>query len=527
MPNFVPVAQKVTGFLFLMIKTFKLMKKLLTILLSLMFTTAYTQYITPGTGVHWDLAELANNSSGAVSLIDGVYLVSEDVTISEFDTISINNPNEMAIEPNLQFTVIGTMKVLPSNGYMKFTCSDTNSYYKSIRLENSNASFFKNTIFEFGNGLDLVESNITIDSCVFRKNNDEFTSGAIDLYHSNATISNCSIFNNSGPAIASGANAGSAPFIMNNLIYNNVVSNVNKPQINLGETEEDTIKIIGNIITGMYPMAGGIAVSGLTGGDAYCIIDSNTIENNRYGFAAIGYNVYSKITNNEIHYNNIQNNPMLGGSGLNFYGDTTNKAFVSGNTISNNLWGITIQMSALPNIGQVENDSINPGMNRIYDNGNSGLVFALYNNTPNQIMAENNFWGSDDPDSVEMFIFHQQDSASLGFVDFMPLYEEEPPSGNAIDFDNKGKHHMVISNIYPNPFQKHFTIEINKHYLEKGRSFAIELYTIRGKRIFYKEYINREKVHFKVNKDFMNDTGSYILKIIQGKTVETTIIIKG
>jgi hypothetical protein len=218
---------------------------------------------------------------------------------------------------------------------------------------------------------------------------------------------------------------------------------------------------------------------------------------------------------------------MLGGSGINFYGDTTNKAFVSGNTITNNLWGITIQMSALPNIGQVENDSINPGMNRIYDNGNSGLVFALYNNTPNQIMAENNFWGSDDPDSVEMFIFHQNDSASLGFVDFMPLYEEEPPSGNAIDFDNKGQDHMVISNIYPNPFQKHFTIEINKDYLEKGRPFAIELHSIKGKRIFYKEYINREKIHFKVNEDFMNDHGSYILKIRQGKTVETSVIIRG
>lgn len=526
MPNFVPVTQKVTGFLFLMIKTFKPMKKLLTILLGVVLTTTYAQYITPGTGVHWDLAELANNSSGAVTLIDGIYLVSEEVTISETDTLSINAENEMAIEPNLQITILGTMKVLPSNGYMKFTCSDTNSYYKSIRLENSNASVFKNTIFEFGNGLDLFESNITIDSCVFRRNNDEFTSGAIDLYQSNPTISNCSIFNNNGPAIASGANAGSAPVIMNNHIYNNVASNANKPQINLGESESDTIRIIGNTITGMYPMAGGIAVSGLTGGTASCVLDSNIIENNRYGYAAIGYNVYSKIINNEIHYNNIQNDPMLGGSGLNFYGDTTNKAFVSGNIITNNLWGITIQMSALPNLGQVENDSINPGINRIYNNGNNGQVFALYNNTSNQIMAENNFWGSDDPDSVEMFIFHQQDSASLGFVDFMPLYEEEPPSGNAIDFDNKGKDHKLISNIYPNPCQKHFTIEINKDSLEKGRPFSIELHSISGKRIFYKEYINREKIHFKVNEDLMNNTGSYIIKIKQGKTEEVSLIIK-
>lgn len=492
-----------------------------------MFATAYAQYITPGTGVYWDLTELANNSSGAVTFVDGVYLVSEEVTISETDTLAINTENVMAIDPSLQFTVLGTIQVEPNNGYMKFTCSDTNTYYKAIRLENSNASVFKNTIFEFGNGLDLVESSITIDNCVFHKNNDEFTSGAIDLYQSNAVISHCSIFNNNGAAIASGANAGSAPIIMNNLIYNNVVSNVNKPQINLGESEVDTIKIIGNAITGMYEMAGGIAVSGLTGGTAYCIIDSNTIENNRYGFAAIGYNVYSKIINNEIHYNNIQNDPMLGGSGLNFYGDTTNKAFISGNTITNNLWGVTVQMSAMPNLGQVENDTINIGINHIYDNGNSGQIFALYNNTPNHIMAENNYWGSDDPDSVEMFIFHQQDSASLGFVDFMPLYVEEPPSGIAIAFDNKGKDNTLISNIYPNPFQDHFTVEVNEKCLERGKAFTIELYSINGKKVFYKEYINRKKIYFNEIKNFMNNSGSYMLKIKQGKLVEKSIIIKG
>ena len=166
--------------------------------------------------------------------------------------------------------------------------------------------------------------------------------------------------------------------------------------------------------------AGGIAVSTLIGGGCFVIVEDNFIENNRYGYAAIGSNIHSKIFNNHLIDNNIQGVPNLGGSGLNFNGGATNTAIVSGNIISGNLWGVTIQGQAMPNLGDV-NSPASPGGNHLFDNGNTGQLYALYNNTPQNQMAQNNYWGFTSIDSVEMVIFHQPDDPSLGFVNYIPI----------------------------------------------------------------------------------------------------------
>ncbi|MEO7461212.1 MAG: hypothetical protein ABIT96_00690, partial [Ferruginibacter sp.] len=42
----------------------------------------------------------------------------------------------------------------------------------------------------------------------------------------------------------------------------------------------------------------------------------------------------------------------------------------------------------------------------------------LYNNSPDNIMAQNNSWGTVDPIEVESKIFHQPDNAALGLVNY-------------------------------------------------------------------------------------------------------------
>src|SRR5690606_23933618 len=137
-----------------------------------------------------------------------------------------------------------------------------------------------------------------------------------------------------------------------------------------------------------------------------------------YGITVTGSNVRALITNNIITDNNTQGNPNLGGSGINLNGGVTNVSIVSGNRITGHLWGITLQNAVMTNLGDTAAASFNPGGNSFAGNGNGGVVYALYNNTPNAVPAMNNCWDyvnpMTDPDSIATVIVDASDINTLG-----------------------------------------------------------------------------------------------------------------
>ncbi len=412
------------------------------------------QYSTPGTGVNWTFDDLVANSAGVVTEIAGVYYVNEELTISTGDILSVDEGIDVKIEEDILIRVNGTFDATPDEE-ATFTAKDPENRFKGFRFEESVASVIDNCLIEYGGGIKLVDCDVQISNSIIRYFDKEYSTGAIDLYHSSPDIYNNEIYENAGPAIASGSTAASSPQILNNNIYENNTSNANTPQINLGTMAEDSIRIVGNTITGLYEMAGGIAVTTLMGGEIECVIKDNLIQNNRYGVTCYGSNISAVITNNEIHDNNIDGNPDTGGSGLNFYGGETNTAIVSHNKITGNLWGITIQSDARPNMGQLEGDIYNEGMNEIYDNGNNNVEYNLYNNTPNPIMAENNYWGVDNADDAEEVIFHEPDDGSLGFIDYLPIL-----TGGVNVEDLDAEQNDIINSVFPVPANNHVTIAL-------------------------------------------------------------------
>ncbi len=415
-------------------------------------TTLHAQYTTPGTGVTWDLDDLVSNSNGAVTLENDAYLINDDLLIADPDTLRILDNAVVKFLSDKLLTVQGVFQVDPPDSLL-FTVADAQANYKSFRFEDSDVSYLKRCRIEYGGGIDVVDSDVLFEECHFTNNDKSNVTGVIDLFHANPQILNCTFQNNQGPAILSGANAECSPFIYGNYFYSNNTLNTNMPQINLGTSAQGMpIQIIGNTIEGFYDKAGGIAVTTLAGGSLVCMIDSNVIFNNRYGITAYGFDITSTISNNIIFDNNIENLPMLGGSGINFWGNTSNVSEVFGNEIYGNLWGITVTGEALPNLGQVDPDTLNPGGNRIYDNGNTGIEYALYNNTPNDVFAENNYWGSYDLDSVEMVIFHHPDDETLGFVDYLPIMDSLMTNVNP-------NNNLVGIALFPNPADSYVCIE--------------------------------------------------------------------
>lgn len=401
------------------------MKKILFLALLSMFTNSYSNYSTPGSGKSWTLDSLVAFSSGNVTFFSGNYLINDTINISVSDTLKILTNSTLKFGTSVFIDIFGVMIINPPDS-VKITAQDTTLKYLGLKFEDqSDGSIIKKTIMEYGNAIRMLDCNILIDSCIIRYNNlnSAFSSGgAISFFRSNSIVSNCKIFRNRRAAITSGANIASSPQILNNLIYDNNTDNANVPQINFGATDVAPMIIRGNTITGgPYIMAGGISFLPV-GSIPLAIVENNIIKNNRYGIAVAGGSSNIYINNNIIDSNNIQGSPLLGGSGINFNGTSTQKSIVTRNIIRGNLWGITIQSTAKPNMGDLTSaDTTDAGMNQIYNNGNSGKIYDLFNNTVDSIKAENNYWGTGIIDTVEAHIFHKPDSAALGYVDYLPL----------------------------------------------------------------------------------------------------------
>jgi len=487
-------------------------RTLLSMILFCVNLLVYGQFITPGTGVNWSFDDLVLNSGGVITVDEFIYTVHGDLTISANDTLKIISDDHVAFDPNVLMTIYGVFMANPP-GQAILTASDPEQFFKGFRFENSPASALHNCLIEYGGGIQIIGSDMTIEDCMIRYFNKSNTTGTLQVSQGRVSIIDNEIYQNKGPAIASAANAQAAPQIIGNHIWSNNTDNTNMPQINLGNSGNDTLRIIGNTITGQFDQAGGIAVATLAGGNCYSIIEDNIISGNRYGIAAIGNNIHTEIHNNVLADNNIQGVPNLGGSGINFNGNATNTAMVSGNTISGNLWGITVQGNALPNMGERNFIVINPGENYIYGNGNEGLTYALYNNTPQNLNAQYNFWGTSNPDSVEMVIVHQPDDPTLGFVNYIPFLN---PLG-AGELPQQSDSQKVILNIFPNPMQMDGYIQLNKD-LMVGKSIRYEILNLRGN-VIRKGNVIAENTVVRIDVSTI-EAGVYFLKVKSGTRME-------
>jgi len=464
----------------------KVMRKNLFILaFMLLVVTSITsaEYVSPNNGRNWTLDSLVANSGGAVTYSGGIYYFIEDsITISKSDTLKILT-NATVKFPSLGYLYIkGTLLINPVDS-VKFTAADTTLYYKGITLDSAYASSINKLIFEYANCINILDCSPTIDYCKFRNNVYYATGmkrGTISLFRSNCIISHSTFSRCVNAAIVGGANIANSPVITYNLFYDNNTANYNTPQINLGSGGASPVIIRNNTFLRSSTNSGAIAFLP-TGGIPSLIIENNVIKNNRFGIALLAGGINAYINNNVIDSCNIQGSPSLGGSGLNFAGAwTTSSVICTRNTIRWNLWGITIQNSAKPNLGNLtSSDTTDIGMNIIYGNGNSGKIFDLYNNTlytaTDTIKAENNYWGTSNLDTIESHIMHNTDTLTLGFVDYLPIRTVTGIINPVIKIDG-----YEFLDLYPNPFNPEVTI---KFRIKNDGFTRIRIYDLLGREV--------------------------------------------
>ena len=419
-----------------------MMKRLLLIfvLFLVSLTMLNAQWVSPGNGTTYTLPDLVSVSNGAVTNMGTVFSFNSDITISQNDVLKIDNQVTRIDAVGVLITINGSI-ICTNAARVGIYGSMTQNQQFSMRFENATGCELKTLYFSDGCGIKVIESDVDFIDCKFVYFTCDYSNAVINFMNCNPLIEDCYFLRNEGAAISSPANGQGSPTILNNVLEENVTSNINSPQINLGPGAEDTIYIVGNEIDDDYAThrVGGISVADLMGtGSTKVLLRDNKVINGRYGYNQQGLTISSIIERNQFIDNHFEDNPMNGGSGISIYGmDGNNKAVLRGNIITGNLWGITAINAFDIDLGTEEDW----GYNQIHDNGNGGVTYDLYNNSACDIMAVGNNWGTSHANEIEEHIVHQYDNPSYGLVTYIPF----------VDFDEVNENKTIDFAVWPNP----------------------------------------------------------------------------
>ena len=461
------------------------------------------QWTSPGNGTTYTLDDLVE-ISGCVSFDPQIfyYFISGDITISANDKLYINRNDGLiyiTFANDYTITIKGSMEAMGQDEEHYLPIGMGSGH---LRFEDaSDPSFLSYCWFGEMNSIQIINSDVTFDTCRFHYFYSQQQSSAVNCMNCDPVFTNCEFYSNEGAAIGSPANGQASPQILNCQFTNNVTSNANQPQINLGPGANDTIRIVNCTIEGGgHDMSGGITIADLMNtGDTKILLKDNVVKNNRYGYNQQGYNLSSVIVGNQFIDNNLETNPMNGGSGISVFGmNENNKAVIRNNMITGNLWGITAINAFDIDLG-TEDDW---GYNQIHDNGNGGVVYDLYNNSANDIMAVGNYWGTTDIQEIENHITHQNDDPNLGLVNYIPFLED----------DNVSESNTTAFEVWPNPVSDGaFNL-----VLDEATPSEMVIYNLNGQKVMSQHIEN------KVNTININalENGIYLIEV---KNAEKTL----
>lgn len=466
------------------------------------------QWTSPGNGTTYTLPDLVVASDGAVTNTGTRFSINSDITISTNDILKIDQQVTRIDAVGVLITINGSMQCTNTARVGIYGDMDQNQQF-SMRFENATDCLLKKLYLSDGCGIKLIESDVDFIDCKFVYFTRDYSNAVIDFMNCNPTIEDCYFLRNEGAAINSPANGQGSPRILNNQLEENVTADMNSPQINLGPGAEDTIYIVGNSIDDDYAnhRVGGISIYNPGIGETKVLVSGNYIVNGKYGYDQEGTNISSVVEWNQIRDNHFTDNPMLYGSGINIYCTDTisnNKAVIRNNYITGNLWGITIINAADVDLG-TEDDW---GRNQIKDNGNSGVVYDLYNNSACDIMAVGNDWGTTSEAEVEERIFHQNDNPELGLVTYIPF----------IGYDAMNESTIRFFDVSPNPVSN----GVFNLVLDDDTPSQMVIYNLNG------QVVISQQIENKVNRINVNTlkSGIYFIEIKQdnNKTTKKLII---
>jgi hypothetical protein len=364
------------------------------------------------------------------------FTINGDLVISEGETLLFGGSSTMEINGNLTITSATIGAAEGSEGTAKGF-----RMYKEGASATITGSTFNYVGINYGNGTE--EGCLTATGCTFNNHNSKGGNAVINFtsLSKGNLIENCEFNNPTLSAMASGANVACGITIKGNVINKPATSARLYPGINMSATGPYDITIDGNQVHGPAEVtrSGGIALACLLGnpptGTMY--VTNNFVENCSYGITLTGPGDVRMIGNTVLN-NKYISDPDLGGSGLNITCNSANviaKAYMQGNHIEGNAWGITLIGNVDVNAGYVTGEEkdveMNSGENVFINNGNTKYAngvdpegdfqrWDLYNNSACTVYAQNNYWYVASGANPRVTIFDKADDPSKGEVIYTP-----------------------------------------------------------------------------------------------------------
>ncbi len=405
------------------------------------------------------------------------YNILGDITVPAGQTLTIEPGVEVLFQGAYRLTAMGTMSAVGTVAdSIHFDGSVT---WEQIRLESETGP----SIFSYcriagaETGLNSIDSPVDVSNCHFH---DHVT--AINVYGigsvvpATVNITNCRIqaCQNHGIFIVENSNTT----IEGCEITRCALSGSPRGAIQLSNqtsSGHNDPTITGNWIH--HNVWQGLTAFDITGGGRIDpLITSNTIEYNLTGIYLL--HACGRLEFNEINHNFEAGNPNSG-AGVMVSGASAQPVLV-GNTITGNFTALYVVDGAMPNLGDLNNASADDdGWNNMHDNVDpGGNTWSVYSNSTANIMAENNYWGSNNMAEIAETIYDGIDNPAYGIVDFDPLMvicavDEATPAGARPAAGLLGNH--------PNPFNPHTTIWFNLGETTNAERAIMGIYNVAGR----------------------------------------------
>ncbi|MCK5051163.1 MAG: right-handed parallel beta-helix repeat-containing protein [Candidatus Cloacimonetes bacterium] len=369
--------------------------------------------------------DVSGNQSGVWNLAGSPYHIIGEITIPTNETLQIEAGVEVIAMGNYKITALGNILAIG-------TFNDT------IRFHGNN---------ELNWGGLRLEDEVTTSQFNYCRisNTDDTNDYGIQSINSPVTI-NHSYLDDHQKAVSFSALSSNDPSVM--IIINSKIAYVQKSGITITDNSivlidscevtrcglgaqfygaiqlslQNNSHSCSPIITNNYIHHNdkqGITLANLYGYDNM----APTVENNEISYNYTGIYLYvgkGYYAGNHIHHNFVENNADSG-AGVMLYGNGADAVFTH-NEVNNNYTGFYLSNGATANIGDLNNgSSMDDGYNLIYDNEfYTGEIFSVYNASALDMIAENNYWGSDDPEIIDITIIDGNDNPAYGIVDYEP-----------------------------------------------------------------------------------------------------------
>ncbi len=378
--------------------------------------------------------QVSGNQSGTWTSENNPYEVVGEITVPANQTLTVESGVNVIINGAYEITVEGIIAV---NGTetdsVRFEREENvTDFWGGIRLESEGTGFHNTFNYCFIEGAENAIHSINSPVQVYnsRLTNNET---AIDLFAIGATTpANVHIAGNlieysvmSGIELTENSNV----LIENNEISYNGTGSQYRGAIQISAQTGGAVcspVITNNLITNNFKQ-------GVTSVDMFGNVTLNaTIEDNEISHNLTGvyfYNAGGNLINNEIVDNFIAGDANSG-AGVMCYGSRA-IPYISRNLFEGNFTGVYVTAGAFPNLGDLS-DSVNPiqGLNTFGDNfdmtNNNNSVY-VNQTSGGQIMAQNNYWISDDSTVISQTIHDGNDIAGMSIVVFDPIATGNEP----------------------------------------------------------------------------------------------------